>query len=136
MSRTASERRQRGIALVLAIFIIVIVAGVIALLSQWLSLSSTASGHQSLQLRAFSAAQSGLDWGIYRLEHGQSCSAVLQLQDGSLNGFQVDVSCQSYGPISEDGQTHTWYTLTALAHSGSPGQADSVARTLEADLWL
>ena len=63
-------------------------------------------------------------------------AAVLQLQDGSLNGFQVDVSCQSYGPISEDGQTHTWYTLTALAHSGSPGQTDSVARTLEADLWL
>ncbi len=136
MSRTASERRQRGVALVLAIFIIVVVAAVVTLLSQWLTLSSTASGHQSLQLRAFSAAQSGLDWGIYRLEHGQSCNTSLLLQDGSLKGFQVDVSCQAYGPISEDGQSHTWYTLTALAHSGAAGQTDSVARTLEADLWL
>ncbi len=132
----ASKPAQQGVALVFAIFIVIVVALVVALVSQWVILASSTSSQQTLQLRAFSAAQSGLDWGIYRLEHGQGCNASLTLQDGSLSGFQVDVSCQSYGPIDEAGTAHTWYTLSAQAHRGQLGQGDNVSRTLEADLWL
>ncbi|NNM52261.1 MAG: hypothetical protein HKM02_08555 [Pseudomonadales bacterium] len=137
MSPMAFKSRQRGVALVFAIFIVIVIASTIALLVQWVSLSTQTSSHQILHTRALAAAQSGLDWEIYQLVHSSSCNSTsLILTDGTLAGFTVKLTCQAVGPINEGGINHTWYMLTARAMSGTVGQPDMVSRELETSVWL
>ncbi len=137
MSPMAFKSRQHGVALIFAIFIIIVIASTIALLAQWTSLSSRTSSNQILHTRALAAAQSGLDWEIYQLVHSASCSSTsLSLTDGTLAGFTVKLTCQAVGPIDEGGVNHTWYMLTARAMSGNVGQPDMVSREVDTSVWL
>ncbi len=138
MFQTASEpQKTRGIALVFAIFLIVVVSGVLVLLMQWLNLSSQTSTNQVLHSRALAAAQSGLDYAIYQIIKTNQCvSATLSLTDGALNGFTVIIRCSAYGPISEAGSTHTWYSVSARAYQGTVGQGNMVSREVDTGLWI
>ncbi len=137
MFRTGSEPKPKGVALVFAIFLIVVVSGVLVLLMQWLNLGSQTSTNQVMHSRALAAAQSGLDYAIYQiLKTNQCVSTTLSLTDGTLNGFTVVIRCSAYGPISEAGSSHTWYSLSARAYQGSVGQNTMVSREVDTGLWI
>lgn len=118
-------KRQRGMSLVVAIFLIVI----IALLSAFaVSVGTASSESTNLQLsanRARAAARVGLEWGAYRARVLNQCPAasVLPLAQGALNGFSVTVLCQS------DGAGRV-FDLSAFAQRGNFGSVNYASHTL------
>lgn len=130
-------RRQRGVALVYAIFIIVAVALAVVMMNRW---QSTQSVSQSLALqraRALQAANAGIDWLVYQIQAADACPATpsLNLTEGALDGFTVTLICARVGPLTEGGDTFYWYTLTARAASGSfSAGTDFVSRQVSVNM--
>ncbi len=120
--------QQSGFALVAAMFVIIIIALVIAAMMR---MAGNQHGTNSLaiqQARAYQAARSGLDWGISNALAG-SClpSKTLVMTGSNLSEFEgVIVNCvlQTY---SENGNSVRIYTLTATAQNGVPGQRPDYA---------
>ena len=123
-------RRQRGMSLVVAIFLVVVVA----LLSAFAVTVGTASSESTnLQLsadRARAAARAGLEWGAYRARVVGNCpifpaTAVIPLTQGALRGFSVTIFCQRAG-------AGTVFDVTAFAQRGSYGSVNYASHRLTA----
>jgi len=117
------EPRQSGFALVAAMFLIVVIALVIATMAR---LSSVQHGTNSLaiqQARAYQAARAGLEWGIARAFNSGGCasSASPSLAGTGLAGFTVTVSCAADSHPDETGAAVRIFRITAEAENGSPG---------------
>lgn len=128
------ESRQRGFALVAAMFLIVVIALVIATMAR---LSSVQHGTSSLaiqQARAYQAARAGLEWGIARAVTTGLCSGGSPSLAGSnLAEFTVTVSCAADSHPDETGAPVQIFRITAEAENGSPGsRADYAFRRLSA----
>ena len=124
---------QRGMALVAALFLMVVLAvlGVVAV-----RLSSVQHHTVSLTLqaaRAFHAAQSGIDYGAHRALAGACAPASFTFAEGGLDGFRIDVDCtaSSHG---EGAGTTTVFALRAFASFGSYGSPDYVSRRIQATI--
>ncbi len=96
---SATALKQRGSALVIAVFIIVVMLAVILSLSRLLLSSSESLVYEVQGSRAFFAAQSGLELALTRvfpLTGAASCSALsLNFSDDGLRGCRAEVSCQA-----------------------------------------
>jgi MSHA biogenesis protein MshP len=118
-------RRQRGLSLVAAIFLIVIIAMLSTFAVTVASATHETTGEQLLMDRARAAAKAGLEWGVYRARVQNFCPAGLQpplpLNQGGLRGFRVTVTCVRNGNVID---------ITATAQHGNFGQADYASRTL------
>lgn len=129
---TPIARRQRGFALVAAIFLVV----VLALLGIFLVRVGGVQ-HQTVNIallgaRAFEAARTGIEWGAFQALNAASCTTTtLNLTEGGLNGFDVDVTCTS-STHSETGDTYNVYVIDAVANDGTYGQPDFVSRRMQA----
>ena len=140
MSTTCLEK-ARGSALIVAIFILVVLA---ALGAAIVSLSSSAQIGAALDMqgaRALQAARFGSEWGVYQLLRG-ACSggdfcarcqgasyATPVTQDlgslaGSMSTFTVTVSCGSGAASYTEGTSTLWvYQITANACNQASGGA-------------
>ena len=112
---------QRGFSLVAAMFVMIVVALVIAGMVQ---LSVNQHGTSSLsiqQARAYQAARAGLEWGIHQALTGScAASSSLTLTGTSLAAFSgVLVTC-TVSNYSEASSAVRIYNLTATAQNGSP----------------
>lgn len=116
----AIREKQGGVALVAALFLIVVLAmlGVFAVRigtaqQQTVNLSLLSS-------RALAAANSGIEYGANQALHAGVCpSTAVQFSlpaQGVLNGFTVEVSCQSVGG--------GMFQLTSKAWHGTFGSPD------------
>ena len=123
-----TDSRQTGFSLVVAIFLLVVVSGLIAYM-----INLTAVQHATLALsvqgaRAMQAARSGLDYAIYQVNQpGGSCADVaanigFAASAPELETFTVQLTCASTSH-SEDlagGTSFSVYELTATATAGRP----------------
>jgi len=118
----ACRRGQRGMALIAALFLIVVLAalGIFAVRIGGAQQQTVNLG--LLGDRAVAAANSGIEYGIYRqLNTGcASANATINLNQAALVGFRVVVTCSGSGP----------YVITASASSGAYGSPDYVFRTV------
>lgn len=118
---------QSGIGLVQAIFILVVFSLLgVFMVSQFRVQSQTTSLTQQ-GIRAYYAAQSGLEWGLHRALVDSSCQAETHFQVGL---FQVSVNC-TQGAYQEGSQNMTLYSVSSLAEYGHYGQVDHVSRRIE-----
>ncbi len=129
MRFAAILRNQRGLSLVQATFILVVLA---VLGGYMVSLSAvqsrTAVG--ALQgARAYHAARSGLEWGMARAVGG-NCENGSSFE---VEGFSVAVTCL-WEDVSEAGVTYRIYHLEALAESASWPSDSYVSRRLAAKI--
>ena len=132
MSLQRGVQRQRGFALVTALFLIVVLAG-LGLVAVKLSTVQ----HQTVSLaiqaaRAFQAAQSGIEYGAYRALSAGACGATsFNYTEGGLAGITVDVTCtaSSHG---EGASITNVYALQAFARYGVYGTPDYVSRRIRA----
>ena len=72
-------KRERGLSLITAIFLLVLLAGLGAAL---VSISTTSQNESALDLmgaRAYQAARSGVEWGLYQANITSSCAASTNL---------------------------------------------------------
>lgn len=125
-----SYHSQRGSALVVAIFVIVVTGLLVATLSRLVTTSSDSVVVEVYGTRAYTAAQSGLQQGMYELfplnQSMANCAAVTDEPVDlsgipALAGCQVTVSCEEFGYTAED----THYRIEAL------GQCQVGAQTTE-----
>lgn len=123
-------RFQKGITLVGAIFILIIVS----LLGQYLINITGVQRQTSIMTlqsaRAYQAANAGIEWGIYRVVIDASCVASTELTP-NIGNFTTTVLCNTVGSYNEDGTVVTIYQITAESEHGSYGQIDYVSRELE-----
>ncbi|MCB1749188.1 MAG: hypothetical protein H6977_04730 [Gammaproteobacteria bacterium] len=129
--------RQRGVALVAAIFLIVVVALLAGFLVSMLSASRTASAYAAVEARARYAAQSGLDWAAHHVLSNPAtadCSAFpasFTLTGGGSGGFRVTVQC-SRQAVTEGAVSYAVFDLEILAEFGTAGGDDYFRRVLDA----
>ncbi|VEG94840.1 MSHA biogenesis protein MshP [Aeromonas encheleia] len=137
---------QRGSAIMIALFVIVIMALLAAAMGRFLVDSGEKNTVEVRGVRALMAAQSGLEIALYRLypnDHwtAQRCDALTRtaFPIPGLVDCQVSVTCQ---PItaSTNGMTKTSYRFRSEGRCGnadpnSPSPDFAVSRTLVAEAF-
>lgn len=140
-------RSQRGSAILIALFVIVIMALLAAAMGRFLVDSSEKHTVEVRGVRALMAAQSGLEIALYRLYpngewQGQQCAASTSLSftDAGLTGCQAIVTCNKVA-VSAAGATQTAYDFSSEGRCGDPETNSSpnpdfaVSRTLVAEAF-
>ena len=135
-----SSRREAGVGIVTAIFLLVVLAGLgVAMVGVYTS-QQAGSNIDLLGARAYQAARAGLEWGIFQARQAtpdcQPRSSFLMPPGTSLSGFTVVVNCTR--PVQG---SLVRYVITATACNMPDAQGDcpavnnaeSVRRTLEAE---
>lgn len=111
-------RRQDGVGLVTAIFLLVVLAGLaVAMVS--LYTTQQASSNLDMQgARAYQAARAGMEWGLFQWRRNGSCvaSTALAMPSGTtLSAFTVSVRCSQSGGSGQPGDTLARTTIAASA---------------------
>lgn len=129
-------RCSQGFALPAAIFVLVVLAAIIAAMMR---IGSGQIAEQSLSLlatRAHWAAQSGLEWGTYQVKNG-SPGVCFSATGHTIGRFTVTVSCSVTGYAEASATNNVFrYNLRAEATSTGVGvdHPDYVFRAVEASL--
>jgi MSHA biogenesis protein MshP len=128
------KRRQRGMSIVIALFVIVVVASLAAFAVRVGGAGQQTDLTNMQASRALAAARVGLEWGAYRIRAaGGSCTnQALSLTEGALRGFQVSVTCTRSPLHTEGAAMYYSYDVTASASYGTFGTTDFAFRRLSA----
>ena len=143
-----SGRRQSGFVLVLAVFMLVMLASISAYLLTISNLQVQTAAQDELGARAYQSARTGIEWGTYQVlrapaqAFATACSAGSSTQTialaGQLAGFSVAVACQAGAAQTEGANTFRAYSITATScnQASCPGTAGAtyVERQLKISL--
>jgi MSHA biogenesis protein MshP len=132
MKRTARPvHTQRGVALIAAIFLLVVLGG-LAVYAVRIGVLQRQTVTASLRAsQAFHAAKSGISWGAQRAVSSGACaSGTLNLTEAGTSGFTVTVQC-TQTVHTEGSATLNIYVIDALAEAGLYGGQDYVSRRLQ-----
>ena len=140
-NQSHSHSQQRGSALVIALFIIVVMALLVGAMSKLLSASSESVSYEVLGTRAFFAAQSGMERTLsllFALDQAtvSICPAALPLviDFSAVTGLEqcsAALNCTAANSTTETGVTH--FYLTSTGRCGTNGVSSS--RTIEMEVW-
>ena len=123
---------QRGFALVAAIFLIVVLASLGVFIVRVSGVQHQTVNVALLGARAFEAAVAGMEWGAFQaLDSGTCTTTTLNLTEGGLAGFDVDVTCSS-SAHTESGNVYNLYLIDVEARNGVYGTPDYVSRRMQA----
>mgnify|MGYP003385141528 CR=1 FL=1 len=154
---TMRDKAQRGFSLITAIFLLVVVAGLGAMMTTFFTLQQQSSSLDVLGSRAYQAARAGLEWGAFQITQSQVVSPpglfATACQGGTssvpvtpstqpalagtpLSPFSLVVSCGATSHV--EGTDSLWvYSLTATAsgvNGATPGSTDYVERVMQATI--
>jgi MSHA biogenesis protein MshP len=127
--------RQRGMSLVVAIFLITVIASLAAFA---VTVGTASRESENLQLqadRAMAAARAGAEWAAYRALRQTICPgalnpSVFNLNGGALSGFRVTVTCEPRGPAP-----NTVYDIDSFAQWSNFGASNYASRRLTRRVW-
>lgn len=140
-----SLKRQAGVGLVTAIFLLVVIAGLAAAMVTIFTSQQAGSQLDQQGSRAYQAARTGIEWGLFRYKVANDCpfSRSFALPTASvLSNFSVTVTCAVQAGPGGDAATSV-RTIRAVAcnqpdSSGACGNAsanlDYVQRVIEVQL--
>lgn len=144
--RKRGVRRQAGVGLVTAIFLLVVLAG-LGVASVTLFTSQQASSNLDLEgARAYQAARAGLEWGLYeQLRHQRCADRSFGFPAASvLASFRVTVQCQAIADLRNlDEEPVMRWRIAAVACNQPvdgvcggkvPNHPDFVQRRLEVEI--
>jgi MSHA biogenesis protein MshP len=129
------KRMQGGMSMVVAIFLITVIASLAAFA---VSVGAATSETENLQLqtdRAAAAARAGAEWGAYRALVSTNCPSsstaqTFNLNQSALRGFRVTVFCTQVGstprPIFE---------INSFAQRGNFGAGGYASRRVITRVW-
>jgi len=137
--KIAIPNPEAGFSLVTAIFLLVVLAGLGAVMVTFFTAQQQSSTLDVAGSRAYQAARAGIEWASYQvLQNSGTCAAstTLPALGGSLSSFTVTVTCTStaYSDMSTASNTVTIYSIVSLAIQGTAGQPDYVERKVSATL--
>ncbi len=138
---TLSTARQRGVGLVAALFLLVVLAALGAFIVTISGVQQVTPVFAVQGARAYHAARSGIEWAVHQALNtplGTMCGNPGPITTGpfavsgpGLNGFQVTVNC-SYTQHKEGAPTFEVFAITSTATFGTFGSPDFFSRTIEA----
>jgi MSHA biogenesis protein MshP len=118
---------QHGFTLVQAVFIIVVLGLLGAMMVRLIGVQSSTSIFALQGARAYQAARSGLEWGAARASGGNCINVSAMV----IENFNVSVTCTSQqfteGPIGP----YNVYRIAAIADYGTYRTPDFVSRRAE-----
>ncbi|HEY0954183.1 MAG TPA: agglutinin biogenesis protein MshP [Roseateles sp.] len=133
----AARRSARGFTMMSMLFILVVLAALGTALASLSQRQQLGAAGELAAAKAYQAAFAGLEWGSHQILRGgvqPACfaSRSFALPD-QLGGFTVTVGCTrtpATGTVTDDGQTHAFYTLVATAcNIASSGACPNAATT-------
>jgi len=140
---------QQGFSLVTAIFLLVVLASLGALMMTFFTAQQQSSVLDALGARAYRAARAGVEWSAFQITQSgvaggafasacQTGATSSQVQlPGTLSGFGVNVQCGAASSV--EGINNVWvYSIIATAsgvNGATPGSADYVEREIQAAIW-
>jgi MSHA biogenesis protein MshP len=145
--KNIATQYQRGFLLPLAIFIMVILAGMGVYAMRLTVLANQSTTQDILGTQAYLAARAGYEWAAYQIYRPADTPPVLQNcpanQNLVLNGFNVAVSCVANngtaigsvgGAIDNGSQNISVYEITSTATQGAAGTANYIERVVRLTL--
>lgn len=139
MRRPAAK--QRGVALVSAIFLLVVLAALGAYMVTVSGVQQTTVNRSLIGARTYYVARAGLEWGIHRavappIAGTGECTASspqFGLAGNGLDDIQITVECVLAWYALPGGGNDTFvYKITSTARHGTAGTVDYAERKLEA----
>ncbi len=125
------RRRLAGFSLIAALFLLVVVAGLVIFIANIGAVQHTTLLYGVQGARASQAARSGIEWGIHRSIVVNSCAATTNITHAAFAGFNIEVQCSRTTHL-EGGTTIDTFDLVAIATSGTYGTLDYVQRRIQA----
>ena len=135
-----THHQQSGFSIMSALFIVVILALIGSYIVSLGSLTA-ASGNLTIQgTKAYFAARSGLEWGIYKVAplsgsggsgppyNCPTSPTTLTFSQGGLKGFQTVVTC-TQNAFTEGGVNYNIFQINSVGQYGTAG-ADFALRQL------
>jgi MSHA biogenesis protein MshP len=131
-----ARRRQRGMSLVVAIFLVVVIAS-LAAFAVTAGTATRESANLGLQAdRALAAARAGTEWAAYRALVQNACVqgtvTTFNLTQGALSGFRVRVTVTARTDHTEAGVPYFVCDVDSFAQWSNFGAADYASRTVTA----
>ena len=127
MTSDKEKNRNHGFALMASIFILVILSLLGIFLVRIFMVGSASTLFSIQGTRAYFAAKSAFDWGVYQAVVNSNCpaSTTISMTQSGLSGFSAVVQCSSL--VTSEG---TLYTITAVSQKGTFGTLDYVSRSI------
>ncbi|HEV7608415.1 MAG TPA: hypothetical protein VGO61_13815 [Steroidobacteraceae bacterium] len=124
--------RQRGMSMVVAIFLITVIASLAAFA---VTVGTATHDSENLQLqadRAMAAARAGAEWGAYRALVNTNCIAnpAFNFTEAALRGFRVTVICTQVGSA-----LHPVYEINSFAQRNNFGAAEYASSRVIKRFW-
>ncbi len=113
MKHTFRLRRQAGVGIVTAIFLLVVLAGLGTAMVGIYTQQQSSANLDLLGARAYQAARAGIEWGLFQRRRNGNCVSATRIDmpaGTSLSGFTVYVRCRQQGA-----GTLSRYMITAEA---------------------
>jgi MSHA biogenesis protein MshP len=108
----SSPRRERGVGIVTAIFLLVVMAGLAAAMVSLYTSQQASSNVDLAGARAYQAARAGAEWGMFKRATCDARAALAMPAGTTLSGFTVIVSCSKTGL---DNQSLVLVRISAVA---------------------
>ncbi len=145
---TTIYKLQKGFSLVTAIFLLVVLGGLGAMMVTFFTAQQQSSALDVLGSRAYQAARTGVEWAAYNVAaqapgtRWEGCATVpvplfsagtSTALGGTLSPFTVAVTCNAASYV--EGASTIWvYDITSAAsgvNGATPGSADYVERVIK-----
>lgn len=139
---STGDKLQRGFSLVTAIFLLVVLSALGAMMVTFFTAQQQSSSLDMLGSRAYQAARAGVEWAAFNVAQTPAgtlwagCAAGTNFPVNTLGGtlapFSVNVACTSSGPFTDGAAIYVYeITSTATGVGGAaPGGADYVERVI------
>ena len=126
-----ARRRARGVSLLTAVFLVVVLASLAAAIARVSMVQSSSGALDMLGVQAYQAARSGLEWGMFQQLRAAppngaciaSPSTFAMPASGGLRSFTVTVRCAQHAANAPGNTTNRW-TITAVA-CNQPARRDA-----------
>ena len=125
-------KRQSGFSIVMAIFILVVLALLSSYMVKMAGAQLSAATFSMQGARAYQSARAGLGWAIARVSAGGGCTEITDaspLSFTGINDFSVTLSCTSQS-FSEADATPVVYKITALSEFDTYSSANYISRSI------
>ena len=95
---TCYRHSSSGFALINAIFLLMLMAGLAALVANFSTAQHAGSAMDVQGSQAYQAARAGIEWGVYQQLRSASCGAKTSFtpQAPTLSSYRVTVTCTKY----------------------------------------
>jgi type II secretory pathway component PulK len=125
-----SRRAEGGMTLIVALFLVMVISLLAAFAVSMGTAVRSSTNLTLLSGRALAAARTGAEWGAFRAINQGVCQnpyPVLNLAQGALRGFRVEVRCTAR-TAHNDGVAFVVADITATAQWSNYGHPDYVYR--------